>query len=113
MSPKDCASPSPSGRRWPEGPDEGRSIALTRRFAAPSPRGRATSRPVCCDMKQILVTLLACLFASFAFGADERLLDAVRKGDRDAVRELLCNHSDVNASQPYGSTPLLLAADRN
>src|SRR5215813_2042278 len=28
----------------PEGPDEGRSFALTRRFAAPSPRGRGTSR---------------------------------------------------------------------
>src|SRR5215831_9693885 len=37
---KDWASPSPSGRRWPEGPDEGRSCTLTRRFAAPSPRGR-------------------------------------------------------------------------
>src|SRR5262249_29045412 len=44
MRPKDCASPSPFGRRWPEGPDEGRSFALTRRFAAPSPRGRGTSR---------------------------------------------------------------------
>jgi len=33
-----------SGRRTPEGPDEGRSFALTRRFAAPSPRGRGTSR---------------------------------------------------------------------
>src|SRR5215470_14491277 len=40
MHPKDCASPSPTGRRWPEGPDEGVSFALTRRFAAPSPRGR-------------------------------------------------------------------------
>src|SRR5262249_32705838 len=33
------------GRRWPEGPDEGRSFALTRRFAAPSPGGRGTRSP--------------------------------------------------------------------
>src|SRR6266700_6209251 len=31
--------PSPSGRRWPEGPDEGAFPALTRRFAPPSPKG--------------------------------------------------------------------------
>src|SRR5215470_2435523 len=41
---KDWASPSPSGRRWPEGPDEGQSFALTRRFAAPSPKGRGPSK---------------------------------------------------------------------
>src|SRR5262252_9395322 len=35
---------SPCGRRWPEEPDEGRSLALTRRFAAPSPRRRGTWR---------------------------------------------------------------------
>src|SRR2546427_11831876 len=34
--------PSPSGRRWPEGPDEGAFPALTRRFAPPSPKGRGT-----------------------------------------------------------------------
>src|SRR6266704_2934635 len=34
---------SPSGRRWPEGPDEGAFPALTRRFARPSPKGRGTS----------------------------------------------------------------------
>src|SRR5262252_4538738 len=46
MRRKDCASPSPLGRRWPEGPDEGRSLTLTRRFAAPSPRGRGTLRKI-------------------------------------------------------------------
>ena len=67
-------------------------------------------------MKKV-TTLLACLSVSFLLpvllsGADLRLLDAVRKGDRDAVRELLRNHAEVNVAQPDGSTPLLLAADR-
>src|SRR2546428_12352208 len=38
--------PSPSGRRWPEGPDEGAFPALTPRFAPPSPKGRGTPRHV-------------------------------------------------------------------
>ncbi len=53
--------------------------------------------------------LLPCLLS----GADLRLIDAVRRGDRNAVRELLRNHVDVNVAQPDGSTALLLAADRN
>ena len=56
------------------------------------------------------LTLLQPVFLS---AADPRLLDAVRKGDRDAVRDLLRNHADVNISQPDGSTALLLAADRD
>ena len=45
--------------------------------------------------------------------ADLRLIDAVRRGDRNAVRALLRNRVDVNVAQPDGSTALLLAADRN
>src|SRR5262249_3800164 len=37
-------SPSPLGRRLKKGPDEGRSLALTRPFAAPPPGGRGTPR---------------------------------------------------------------------
>jgi ankyrin repeat protein len=48
-----------------------------------------------------------------ASSADVRLLDAVRKADRKAVRELLQKRADVNAAQPDGSTALVLAADRN
>ncbi len=48
-----------------------------------------------------------------ASSADVRLLDAVRKADRKAVRQLLRNRADVNAAQPDGSTALVLAADRN
>jgi ankyrin repeat protein len=45
--------------------------------------------------------------------ADVRLLDAVLKRDRNAVRQLLKNHVDVNAAQPDGSTALMLAAERH
>ena len=45
--------------------------------------------------------------------ADVRLFDAVLKGDRKAVQQLLQNRVDVDAAQPDGSTALMLAADRN
>src|SRR5438034_779548 len=57
-----------------------------------------------------IVLLLASTGWSAAAGS---LLDAVRTGDHQGIRELLRNHADVNATQPDGSTPLILAADRN
>jgi ankyrin repeat protein len=45
--------------------------------------------------------------------ADERLLDAVSKGDLRAVRERLASRADVNTAQPDGSTVLMLAVERN
>lgn len=39
------------------------------------------------------------------------LVDAVKAGDRAAVRSLLKEHADVNATEPDGSTPLLWAAE--
>lgn len=60
-----------------------------------------------------LLSILLSLAVAAVASADVRLLDAVRKGDRQAVRELLQGRADVNAAQPDGSTPLILAADRN
>ena len=60
-----------------------------------------------------LLWILLTVAVPAAWSADLRLLDAVRKGDHQAVRELLKNHVDVNAAQPDGSTALVLAADRN
>jgi len=60
-----------------------------------------------------LLSIAVLLVAPAAAGADTRLLDAVAKGDRNAVRELLRGRTDVNAAQPDGSTPLMLAAERN
>jgi ankyrin repeat protein len=56
--------------------------------------------------------LLAALFASgAAFGAlDARLADAVQRQDARAIRALLDQHADVNATLADGSTALLWAA---
>ena len=67
-------------------------------------------------MRSLAPVLLAILFSVTLPAtsiADERLLEAVVKRDRNAVRELLKNRVDVNAAQPDGSTPLMLAAERN
>ena len=67
-------------------------------------------------MKSLTPTLLSILMSVMmpaASSADVRLLDAVVKGDRNAVLTLLRNHVDVNAAQADGSTALMLAAERN
>ncbi len=48
-----------------------------------------------------------------AAGADEGLVDAVKKGDRVAVRALLAERVDVNAAEVDGTTPLHWAAHGN
>src|SRR2546429_459978 len=50
------------------------------------------------------------LVSGLAAAADLRLVDAVKNQDRDAVRELLQKHADVNASQGDGATALHWAA---
>src|SRR6266699_2471452 len=52
--------PSSSGRRWPEGPDEGAFPALTRRFAPPSPKGRGTFREQVSQIEDSLKPHQAC-----------------------------------------------------
>ena len=42
-----------------------------------------------------------------------RLIDAVKGGDRAAVRALLQQSPDVNAAEPDGTTPLLVAAQHD
>ena len=53
-------------------------------------------------------------FAAVAGPANEaRLAEAVQHGDRETVRSLLKQHSDVNLRQADGSTPLAWAVHRN
>jgi ankyrin repeat protein len=51
--------------------------------------------------------------ASVAAASDLPLVDATRKGDREAVRSLLKQNVNVNARQPDGATAIAWAAHRN
>jgi len=53
-------------------------------------------------------------FAMAALAAsDLRLIEAVKNGDKAAVRSLLKAHADVNAAEPDGATALHWATDRD
>jgi len=58
---------------------------------------------------------LGLLFSAAVLGAtgDLRLIEAVKSGDIAAVRSLLEQHVDVNATQPDGATALAWAAERD
>src|SRR5262249_21867691 len=57
-----------------------------------------------------LVGLLCWVALAPAVRADDsRLLEAVKRRDRQAVASLLRDHADVNAAQPDGATPLAWA----
>ncbi len=60
-----------------------------------------------------IVLSLAVTSLAFAAGGDARLADAVMRGDRDSVRSLLQQKTDVNAAQPDGMTALHWAVRQN
>ena len=53
------------------------------------------------------------VFASVLSAADLRVADAVKQGDREAVRSLLNGRADVNASEPDGTTALHWAVHKH
>src|SRR5262245_9864132 len=59
------------------------------------------------------VLTLAAAASLAAAGADLRLVDAVKNGDRPAVKTLLPAKIDVNARQADGTTAIAWAAHRN
>ena len=59
-----------------------------------------------------MVALLS-IVSLAAAGSDLRLVEAVEKGDMEAVRSLLEQRVDVNASQADGATALHWAAHRD
>lgn len=73
----------------------------------PNGRGSVSGvrhRPATVKQGLLLVFLLGlCLSAA---GGSDRLIDAVKSGDRQAARAFLKNHADVNAADPDGTTPL-------
>jgi len=60
-----------------------------------------------------LLVLLVCLGISGSAQSSTPLIDAVMRGDREAVRTLLRARADVNAAQPDGTTALHWAVRAN
>ena len=53
-----------------------------------------------------LMVALAIASLEAAGGASVRLIDAVKQGNRTAVRSLISEHTNVNATEPDGMTAL-------
>ena len=66
-------------------------------------------------VRRALLIAMLCTFVRVLDGAapDTRLIDAVRRVDANAVRRLIEQKIDVNATQPDGATALHWAAHRN
>lgn len=64
---------------------------------------------------RLTISFLALLLTSTVVeaAADPRLIDAIRRHDKDAVATLIKSRVDVNAAQPDGSTPLFWAVHEN
>ena len=60
-----------------------------------------------------MVPLLSVAALAAAPASDLRVVDAVRKGDKEAVRSLVQQRADVNAAQADGSTALAWAVHRD
>jgi ankyrin repeat protein len=63
--------------------------------------------------RKTIVCATLSLVSLFAAGPDARLADAAKNMDRAAIRTLLQQHTDVNASQPDGTTALHWAANQD
>ena len=50
-------------------------------------------------MKNFVLIVFLLMSAVRSFGADLRLIDAVKKSDAKTVRSLIALHADVNASE--------------
>ncbi len=74
---------------------------------------RSTGKLLAGSSAAVLLSCFLPLTGLATQSTDLNLVDAVLEGDAGAVRELLQNNADVNATQPDGSTALVLAADRN
>ena len=65
-----------------------------------------TVRPVFCS--RFLAAVVLCSVPVFGV---PNLTDAIRNGDREAVRALIQNHANVNIAGPDGTTPLAWAVE--
>ncbi|HEY7338378.1 MAG TPA: ankyrin repeat domain-containing protein [Bryobacteraceae bacterium] len=67
----------------------------------------------CLDRRFFTIVAFSIGLTVPAWGADTKLIDAVKLNDANAVRALLAQHVDVNAAEPDGSTALHWAAQRD
>lgn len=58
------------------------------------------------SLRERLALALVLVLSLGAAGGSDRLIEAVKSGDRGAVQAFLKNHADVNAADPDGTTPL-------
>src|SRR5262245_60168523 len=66
-----------------------------------------------CRRACVACALIVCLGTSGGAQSTNSLIDAVKRGDREAVRELLRGKPDVNAAQADGTTALHYAVRAN
>src|SRR5688572_1446864 len=92
-------------------------IAETRKRGEPldriAPRLRASALRRTREVAQLSLILLLCVGITGGAQSPNALVDAVKRGDREAVRELLRGKPDVNAAQADGTTALHWAVRAN
>jgi uncharacterized protein len=64
-------------------------------------------------MKKFTIIISLAFSVATAFAADLRVVEAVKKSDPKAVRSLISQRAEVNATEPDGSTALHWAAQRD
>ncbi len=70
-------------------------------------------KSVRCLTAWLAVAVLPAVSLGASDSRSTRLIDAVKGGDKAAVRTLLLQPIDVNAAEPDGTTPLVVAAQRD
>jgi uncharacterized protein len=70
-------------------------------------------RSVRCLTAWLVAAVLSVVSLGASDGRNVRLIDAVKDGDKAAVRALLRQPLDVNAAEPDGTTPLVVAAQHD
>ncbi len=78
-----------------------------------APRLRASAYRRTREVAQLSLILLLCVAITGSAQSANSLVEAVKRGDREAVRELLRGKPDVNAAQPDGTTALHWAVRGN
>ena len=63
-------------------------------------------------MRFVVCGLILGVAVSATAATEQALFDAIRSGNRQAVRAMLAKKADVNMTTADGTTPLMVAAER-